>query len=105
MVHDTNDTPGHLVWFLLGAVVGAASAILLAPRAGRETRELLAERSGDLAKRAQDLATHAQDRAGGLLDRSREVLEEQTHRLMGAFEAGRDAMKEEMTHSPDRPEL
>ena len=35
-------------------------------------------------------------RAGEWIDKSREVFEEQTQRLMSAFEAGKDAMREEI---------
>ena len=49
-----------------------------------------------VAKRAQDFANHAQGHAGDWLDKSRELFEEQTQRLMSAFEAGRDAMREEI---------
>ena len=38
-----------------------------------------------------------------LLDKSRELFEEQTQRLMGAFEAGKDAMREEMKKGPTPP--
>ena len=64
---------------------------------GRETRELLAEHSGDLFKRAQDVAGQAQDRAEDLFDKGREYFEEQAQRLTSAFEAGRSAMKDEIT--------
>jgi len=86
-------------WFLFGAVLGAGIAILLTPRTGAQARELLAERGGDVARRAQDLANEAQGRAGEWLDKSRELFEEQTQRLMNAFEAGRDAMREEIRRS------
>lgn len=92
----SNDTGGYLGWFLLGTVVGAAAAILLAPRTGAETRDILTEKSNDLAHRAQVLASEAQDRAVHWLDKSRELFEEQTQRLMTAFEAGKDAMREEL---------
>jgi gas vesicle protein len=96
MVDERHDPAGYLGWFLLGGVLGAAAALLLAPKSGRETRELLAEHSGDVARRAQALATEAQDRAGEWIDKSRELFEEQTQRLMRAFEEGKDAMREEM---------
>lgn len=96
MVDDRNDAAGYLGWFLLGGVLGAAAALLLAPKSGRETREILAEHGGDVARRAQTLATEAQDRAGEWIDKSRELFEEQTQRLMRAFEEGKDAMREEM---------
>jgi gas vesicle protein len=96
MANDQNDAAGYLGWFFLGGVVGAAAALLLAPKAGRETRELLVERGGDVARRAQEFANEAQGRAGEWLDKSRELFEEQTQRLMSAFEAGKDAMREEI---------
>jgi gas vesicle protein len=92
-----SDAAGYLGWFFLGAIAGAATAVLLTPKTGRETRELLAGHSGDLFKRAQDVAEQAQDRAGDLFDKGREYFEEQAQRLTSAFEAGRSAMKDEIT--------
>ncbi|OGL10727.1 MAG: hypothetical protein A3I14_13970 [Candidatus Rokubacteria bacterium RIFCSPLOWO2_02_FULL_73_56] len=93
---ERNDAAGYLGWFFLGAVVGAAAALLLAPKTGAETRELLTEQGNEMARRARELAAEAQGRAGEWIDKSREIFEEQTQRLMGAFEAGKDAMREEI---------
>ena len=90
------DATDYLGWFFLGAVAGAAAALLMAPKSGRETRELLAERGGDWFKKAQDAAGDTQSRAGDIFDKGREYFEEQTQRLTSAFEAGRAAMKEEI---------
>ena len=102
MANDRNDAAGYLGWFFLGGVLGAAAALLMAPKTGRETRELLAERGNEVAKRAQAMATDAQGRAGEWFDKSRELFEEQTQRLMTAFEAGKDAMREEIRKTPPR---
>jgi gas vesicle protein len=83
-------------------MIGAAAALLMAPKTGRETRELLGERSNELAKRAQAMANDAQGRAGEWFDKSRELFEEQTQRLMTAFEAGKDAMRDEIRKTPPR---
>jgi gas vesicle protein len=91
-----NDAAGYLGWFFLGTLAGAAAALLLAPKTGRETRELLAERGGELFKKAQEKAGETQGLASDLLDKGRDYLEEQTQRLASAFEAGRAAMKEEI---------
>ena len=103
MSNGRNDPAGYLGWFLFGAALGAAAAYLTAPRSGPETRELLAARGGDVAKRAQGLAGEAQTQAGEWLDKSRELFEEQTRRLMTAFEAGRDAMREEIRKDNSEP--
>ena len=96
MADERNDAAGYLGWFLFGAMLGAATAVLLTPKTGAQARELLSEHSGDVARRAQEFASEAQGRAGEWLDKSRELFEEQTQRLMSAFEAGRDAMREEI---------
>lgn len=103
MATERNDAAGYLGWFLLGGVIGAAAALLMAPRTGQQTRELLAEHGGEFARRAQEMATEAQGRAGEWLDKSRELFEEQTQRLLTAFEAGRDAMRDEMRKGPTPP--
>jgi gas vesicle protein len=102
MANDRNDAAGYLGWFFLGGMLGAAAALLMAPKTGRETRELLAERGNEVAKRAQAMATDAQGRAGEWFDKSRELFEEQTQRLMTAFEAGKDAMRDEIRKTPPR---
>ena len=100
MANDKTDAAGYLGWFLFGAALGAAAALLTTPRTGRETRDLLAERGGDVARRAQEFA---QVRAADWVDKSRELFEEQTQRLVSAVEAGREAMKEEIRKwSPPR---
>lgn len=102
MASERNDAAGYLGWFFLGGILGAAAALLMTPRTGRETRDLLLERSNEMAKRAQAIANDAQGRAGEWLDKSRELFEEQTQRLMTAFEAGKDAMREEIRKNPPR---
>ena len=57
-----NDAAGYLGWFFLGSIAGAATALLLAPKTGRETRELLAERGNEFLKRAQEKAGETQGR-------------------------------------------
>src|SRR5438105_5041612 len=75
----------------------------------QELRPLIGQAHGltedvrELARKAQELATDAQGRAGEWLDKSRELFEEQTQRLMTAFEAGKDAMREEMRKGPTPP--
>lgn len=70
---------GRLGWFVLGAIAGAA-AVVVALRAGREA----------------EAAASAPGRGGEWLDRGRELLEDRAGRLREAFEAGREAMREEM---------
>jgi gas vesicle protein len=93
---DERGSGGYMGWFLFGTVLGAVAAVLLTPKTGAQAREILADHGGDVTRRAQEFAAEAQGRAGEWLDKSREIFEEQTQRLMSAFEAGRDAMREEI---------
>jgi gas vesicle protein len=95
----SGDAAGYLGWFFLGAVAGAAAALLLAPRTGRDTREYLAEHGNEWLKRAQEKAGETQGRAGDLIDKGREYFETQRERLVSAFDAGKTAMREEMSRA------
>jgi len=103
MRNEGGDAMGYLGWFLFGTAVGAAAALLTTPRTGQETRDLLTEKGGEFARRAQVIAGEAQERAGEWLDKGREIFEEQTQRLTSAFEAGKDAMREEIRRGPIEP--
>ena len=92
----SGDAAGYLGWFFLGAIAGAAATLLLTPKTGIEARELLTEHGQEWLKKAQAAAEEAQEKAGDLFGKGREYFEEHRNRLVGAFEAGRSAMKEEM---------
>jgi gas vesicle protein len=106
---------GALGLLAVGAIIGAAAALLLAPKTGDETRELLREkgtdlarqareRGSELAKRAQETVGDAQVRAQEYLGRGREVVEDTSAQLKAAFEAGRGAMREEIARLRGRDE-
>jgi len=106
---------GALGLLAVGAIIGAAAALLLAPRTGDETREILREkgtdwarhareRGSDLAKRAQETMGDAQVRAQEYFGRGREVVEDTSAQLKAAFEAGRGAMREEIARLRGRDE-
>ena len=44
---------GYLGWFFLGGLIGAAAALLLTPRTGPQTREILAEHGGRVRPEAR----------------------------------------------------
>jgi gas vesicle protein len=95
-------TSGVLLSFLLGALSGAALAILFAPRSGRETREILGEKLRETADRSRRLGEQALEKgreaaedASGYLERQRDALEKRRDRLAAAVEAGRQAYRDE----------
>jgi gas vesicle protein len=66
--------------FLVGAVAGAAVALLFAPASGRETRELLGQKAREGQDKAADLAREAwasqRDNVAAAIERGREVFQQ-----------------------------
>jgi len=102
--------------FLTGAIVGAGIALLVAPKSGRETREMLGEYGVEIKEKAAGLRTDAKLKAEALIDRGSEMIEkgramisrggdmisegkeyveEKRRTLTSAIEAGKEAMKQE----------
>jgi len=72
-----------LLAFIMGAVSGAALALLYAPASGRETREYLGDRAADARARAADAAAKGRD----VFNQGRETLNT-------AIERGREAYQQ-----------
>jgi len=51
-----------LIGFIIGAIAGTAIGILYAPKAGKETREMLKEKANELKEKAGDLISRVRDR-------------------------------------------
>jgi len=83
------------LFFLIGAAIGAASALLLAPRSGAETRKLIADRARESADIVANRSKAVADMASTYLDRGKETLQQQKEQLSAAFEAGKQAYLEE----------
>jgi gas vesicle protein len=74
-----------LVAFILGAVSGAAVALLYAPASGRETREYLGERAGEARAKAAEAAAKGRD----VLTQGRETLSTAIERGKEAYQQAR----------------
>ena len=75
-----------LLAFLLGAVSGAAVALLYAPATGRETRDFVA-----------DKARESLDRAAEVAQRGREAISQGRETLTSAIERGKEAYQQART--------
>jgi gas vesicle protein len=75
------DNGGKVIWFVAGAAIGAAVALLYAPQSGEDTRRFL----GDKAKEGRDaLADSGRDmmeRGRELYDRGRKMADEAAEML------------------------
>ena len=69
--------------FVLGAISGAAVALLYAPKSGRETREYLGTK-----------ANEARDRAQTMAERGRDMVQQGRETLTTAIERGREAYQQ-----------
>ena len=92
-------------YFLLGLGIGVAAGILWAPRAGEETRQLLADKAGEgaeyLKNRAQDSSDYVRQRANDvkqsaadLYEQGRSTVSRQKETLSQAVEAGKQAYRD-----------
>ena len=82
--NESSRVGGYLAAFAIGALIGTGVALLYAPRSGKETRELLAKKGRDLKSKASDA-----------VDDAKHFVEGKKSELAAAFEAGKEAMREE----------
>lgn len=117
MAEDRGDRGADkLVYFLVGAGIGAITALLFAPKAGSELRADLADaarRSADSARDvgrqigerateyyqtsadfAADLAERSKETVNNIADRGREVINRQKSQVAAAIEAGKQGYRE-----------
>lgn len=105
-----------LLFFLLGAGIGALTALLFAPKAGselrsdiadatkrgldqaRDTGRQLGERASDYyqtgIEKAADLAARSREAVSDLSERSREAVSRQKSSIAAAIEAGKQGYRE-----------
>lgn len=80
--------------FILGALVGAGVALLLAPRSGEETQQDLKDRALKLKSAAEARMREAQKQLEERLDTAREGVHAKVDGMKEAVEAGRRAAVE-----------
>ena len=81
-------------FFCLGLGLGAAVALLFAPKAGEEMREQLRVRADEGGEYLRQRGGELRHRAEGILERGRGVVNEQKGQLTVALEAGRQAYRD-----------
>jgi gas vesicle protein len=83
-----------LLAFILGAVSGAAVALLYAPASGRETREYLGDRAAEARARAAEAAAKGRDALNDAATKGRDALNQGRETLTTAIERGREAYQQ-----------
>lgn len=70
-----------LAGFAIGATIGAVAGVLLAPKSGEETREMLGEIASDLAKKTDATVKDIQKKADDIVSDAQEKSEEIMNKL------------------------
>jgi gas vesicle protein len=83
------------LYLLLGAAIGAAAALLLAPRSGVETRKLIMTKARDGADLVANRTKAVAEKTSTIVDKGKEIFQQQRDQLAAAIEAGKQAYKEE----------
>lgn len=93
MARDEGGVAGTIVVaFVLGAVAGAAVALLMAPASGEETRRVLAEKAREAREKANEAAREG-----------REFVNRQKETVVSAIERGREAYQQARGTATGKP--
>jgi gas vesicle protein len=100
MSHHFDDGYGSgsvLLAFVLGGLVGAGIALLVAPQSGVETRRKIKEFADDATEKASDFADSAKEKVTSTIDTAKSMYEEQKAAVAAAVDAGKQAYQREST--------
>lgn len=90
MARDNDGAAGTIITaFVLGALTGAAVALLMAPATGEETRRILGEKAREGADRAAEAARQGRD-----------FVDRQKGTISSAVERGREAYQQARSGRP-----
>lgn len=101
---DRNVLLNFLAGMGLGALVGAATALVLAPKSGKETRDDIRTAAEDLRTRADKVIHDLSESSEDLVKKSKEILEGTRSRMQQAIDAGRQAMSKQGEQAPAEDE-
>lgn len=88
-------TGSVLLSFILGGVVGAGIALLMAPQSGRETREKIKNLAEDIKKKTADYTGQVKEKITSTVEHGKEFFDEKKSLLSTAIEAGKEAYGKE----------
>jgi gas vesicle protein len=83
------------LFLLLGAAIGAATALLFAPRSGVETRKLIATKARESADQIANRTKTVAEKTSEFVERGKEIIQQQRDQLTAAGEAFKQAYREE----------
>ncbi len=81
--------------FVLGGLMGAGVALLLAPKSGEETRRRIRDFAGDMRDKAEDYVEETKGKVKSSFEKGKGFIEEKKSIITTAVEAGREAYEKE----------
>ncbi len=105
MADNDSDIGAFLSGFIMGGLVGAAAALIMAPQSGEDTRAQIRDRSLELRDRAdtevqqirvraEQSITDMRTQAEEMQQRSKEMIDETRNRVTTAIEQGVEAARQ-----------
>jgi len=79
----------NVAWFLTGAFIGAAVALLYAPKSGKETRRYLADKVQQSKDAVTDTSSNIVEASKDMFDRGRQLVDD----AADLFDRGRKLVK------------
>jgi gas vesicle protein len=92
------DAGSNIVWFVAGAAVGAAIALLFAPTSGRQTRRLISKKTEQGRAALAEQGRAAVERGRELYEKGRKVADDAAE----MFERGRKLAESAVGNVRDR---
>ena len=93
MSDNGSDIGAFMAGFVIGGLVGAATALILAPQSGEETRSQIAARGAELRvageERFDEYRARVQDSTTNFQEQARIVLDEGKSKVSSAVEKGK----------------
>jgi gas vesicle protein len=81
--------------FLLGGLMGAGVALLLAPKSGRETRQRIRELADEAKEKAEEYAEQTRTKVTSTIEKGKGFVQEKKSIITTAVEAGKEAYEKE----------
>jgi len=88
-VEEKDEIANRLAWFLTGAVIGAAAALLYAPRSGKETRRYISDTTQRSREAVAGTSKDIVDAGRDMFERGRQLVEDAAE----LFERGRKLVR------------
>jgi len=84
-----DQSASRMAWFMTGALIGAAVAVLYAPRSGKDTRQYITERAQQGREAVETASDSIVDSSREMFDRGRKLVEDAAE----LFERGRKLVR------------